>query len=200
MTAEAGGFALSGEPVSSGATHAAANGNYTLTLAEGTWTATFAPESMDVPFGASGRSVALGQLEAGGYGIDGEAIESGYTHTAANGVQQKIELVRLKDEHPEAFEESKAYEQDAVERASPFTWCQGESLEELEQPERIAQIQTDHERRVARMRAKAQPNPLRSDSEPLDIDDLHGRAKVCLACHKWRIRSVSGARARPRES
>ena len=98
--------------------------------------------------------------------------------------QQKIEWVRLKDEHPEAFEEAKAYEKDAVERGSPFTWSQGESLEELEQPERIVQIQADHERRLARMRSKAQPNPLRSNSEPLDIDDLYGKAKVCLACHK----------------
>ena len=98
--------------------------------------------------------------------------------------QQKIEWVRLKDEHPEAFEEAKAYEKDAVERGSPFTWSQGESLEELEQPERIVQIQADHERRLARMRSSAQPNPLRSNSEPLDIDDLYGSAKVCLACHK----------------
>ena len=98
--------------------------------------------------------------------------------------QQKIEWVRLKDEHPEAFEEAKAYEKDAVERGSPFTWSQGESLEELEQPERVVQIQADHERRLARMRSKAQPNPLRSNSEPIDIDDLYGTAKVCLACHK----------------
>lgn len=98
--------------------------------------------------------------------------------------QQKIEWVRLKEQHPEAFEEAKAYEKNAVEHGSPFTWSQGESLEELEQPERIEQIRADHEQRIARMRAKAQPNPLRADSEPLDIDDLYGKAKVCLACHK----------------
>ena len=98
--------------------------------------------------------------------------------------QQKIEWVRLMEQHPEAFEEAKAYEKDAVEHGSPFTWSQGESLEELEQPERIAQIRADHANRLARMRAKAQPNPLRPDNEPLDIDDLYGKAKVCLACHK----------------
>ncbi|MCY4666477.1 MAG: hypothetical protein OXC29_00630, partial [Rhodococcus sp.] len=59
--------------------------NYTLTLADGTWTATFAPESTDVALGASGQSVTLTQLEAGGYGIDGAAIEPGHTYTAANG-------------------------------------------------------------------------------------------------------------------
>ena len=98
--------------------------------------------------------------------------------------QQKIEWVRLREQHPEAFEEAKAYEKDAVEHGSPFTWSQGESLEELEQPERIAQIRADHADRLERMRAKVQPNPLRPDSEPLDIDDLYGQAKGCLACHK----------------
>ena len=98
--------------------------------------------------------------------------------------QQKIEWVRLKEQHPEAYEEAKAYEKDAVEQGSPFTWSQGESLTALEQPERTAQIRQEHQRRVDRMRAKAQPNPLRPDDEPLDIDDLYGQTKACLACHK----------------
>lgn len=98
--------------------------------------------------------------------------------------QQKIEWVRLKEEHPEAFEEAKAYEKNAVEHGSPFTWCQGESLEELEQPERIKQVRQDHRERLERIKAKAIPNPLRPDAEPLDIDDLYGTTKVCLACHK----------------
>lgn len=98
--------------------------------------------------------------------------------------QQKIEWVRLKEHHPEAFEEAKKYEKNAVTRGSPFTWSQGESLEDLEKPERTKQIKQDHEQRVLRMRSKLLPNPLRSDSDSLDIDDLYGRAKVCLACHK----------------
>lgn len=98
--------------------------------------------------------------------------------------QQKIEWVRLMEEHPEAFENAKAYEKNAVEHGSPFTWSQGESLEELSRPERIEQIRQDHAQRLARLRSKVQPNPLRLDNEPLDIDDLYGQAKVCLACHK----------------
>ncbi|MCY4384872.1 MAG: phosphoadenosine phosphosulfate reductase family protein [Nitrospinae bacterium] len=98
--------------------------------------------------------------------------------------QQKIEWVRLKEQHPEAFEEAKAYEKNAVEHGSPFTWSQGESLEELEHPERIEQIRQDHEQRLTRMRSKIQVNPLRPDSDPLDIDDLYGKSKVCLSCHK----------------
>ena len=94
--------------------------------------------------------------------------------------QQKIEWVRLKEQHPDAFEEAKRYEKTAVEHGSPFTWSQGESLEELERPERVDQIMQDHAQRLARRRSKVQPNPLRPDSEPLDIDDLYGKAKVCL--------------------
>jgi hypothetical protein len=92
--------------------------------------------------------------------------------------------VRLLEQHPDAFEEAKAYEKNAVDHGSPFTWSQGESLEELARPERIEQIRQDHAQRLARLRTRAQPNPLRSDREPIDIDDLYGQAKVCLDCHK----------------
>lgn len=98
--------------------------------------------------------------------------------------QQKIEWVRLKERHPEAYEEAKAYEKDAVDHGSPFTWSQGKSLEDLEQPERVAQIKQDYEKRLERMRAKTQKNPLRDDAGNIDIDELFGQAKACLACHK----------------
>jgi hypothetical protein len=98
--------------------------------------------------------------------------------------QQKIEWVRLMEHHPSAFEEAKTYEKTAISHGSPFTWSQGESLDELSAPERILQIKKDHDVRAARVRAKAQANPLRSSSEAEDIDELYGQAKVCLACHK----------------
>ena len=77
--------------------------------------------------------------------------------------QQKIEWVRLLERHPQAFEDAIQYEKTAVENGSPFTWSQGESLIELSRPERIAEIRGEHERRLARLKAKSQPNPLRSD-------------------------------------
>ena len=98
--------------------------------------------------------------------------------------QQKIEWVRLMERHPEYFEEAKRYEKTAIEHGSPFTWSKGESLEELSQPMRVTQIRDDHARRLKRMHTKAQTNPLRPSAEPIDIDDLYGQAKVCLACHK----------------
>ena len=98
--------------------------------------------------------------------------------------QQKIEWVRLMERHPDFFEEAKAYEKNAVDHGSPFTWSQGESLDELSKPGRVAQIKENHQLRLERVRSSYQPNPLRPDSEPIDIDDLYGKAKVCLACHK----------------
>ena len=98
--------------------------------------------------------------------------------------QQKIEWVRLLERHPDAFEEARAYEKTAVEHGSPFTWSQGESLDDLRQPERIEQIERDHERRIARLRARIRPNPLRPDRGPIDMDELYGPTKMCLACHK----------------
>ncbi len=98
--------------------------------------------------------------------------------------QQKIEWVRLQENHPEAFEDAKRYEKTAVDNGSPFTWSQGESLEELSQPERVQAIRAEHEKRVLRMKGKIQANPLRAEAEPMDIDELYGQAKVCVTCHK----------------
>ena len=98
--------------------------------------------------------------------------------------QQKIEWVRLMERHPEYFEEAKRYEKNAIDHGSPFTWSQGESLNDLAKPDRVAQIEADHVRRLERLRTKRQINPLRPDAEPIDVDDLYGKAKVCLACHK----------------
>lgn len=139
-----------------------------------------------LPFKEAGidKAGVLEILEAAGIGLP-----TYYSWRTRSGCtfcffQQKIEWVRLREQHPEAFEEAKRYEKNAIDDGSPFTWSQGESLEELERPERIEQIRQDHEDRLVRMQSRIQSNPLRPDSEPLDIDDLYGKAKVCLACHK----------------
>lgn len=101
--------------------------------------------------------------------------------------QQKIEWVHLRERHPEAFEEAKRYEKTAIEHGSPFTWSQGESLVELERPERIAEIKLDFEKRKKHAKINI-INPLREQiTEPLDIDDLYFEdegAGACLICHK----------------
>lgn len=102
--------------------------------------------------------------------------------------QQKIEWVRLKERHPEAFEEAKQYEKNALEHGSPFTWTQGEPLGELEKPARVIQIVTDFERRKQRELASRPVNPLRPVCTDIDdIDDLYGEDEgggACVVCHK----------------
>lgn len=101
--------------------------------------------------------------------------------------QQKIEWVRLKERHPEAFEEAKAYEKNAIEHGSPFTWSKGEALNELEKPARVIQIVEDYERRRQRHIANRPVNPLRPASGCEDIDELFGEDEgggACVVCHK----------------
>ncbi len=98
--------------------------------------------------------------------------------------QRKIEWVNLIEKHPDAFQEAKDYEKKALENQSPFTWSEGESLEELSKPERIEQIKSDYLERLERAKKKRVINPLRPDDEPVDIDELYGKSKVCVACHK----------------
>ena len=98
--------------------------------------------------------------------------------------QRKIEWVHLLERHPEAFEEAKRYEKTATASGSPFTWSERESLEQISKPERVAQIKADYERRLVRMKSKLIKNPLHLDNQPVDVDDLYGKSKVCLACHK----------------
>lgn len=102
--------------------------------------------------------------------------------------QQKIEWVRLKERHPEAFEEAKRYEKLAIDNDSPFTWSQGESLPDLEKPERVKQIKEDYEKRKVRHLASIKPNPLRpvimihEDIDDIFLEDEGGGA--CIVCHK----------------
>jgi 3'-phosphoadenosine 5'-phosphosulfate sulfotransferase (PAPS reductase)/FAD synthetase len=95
--------------------------------------------------------------------------------------QQKIEWVRLKEQHPEAFEEAKTYEKTAIEHGSPFTWSQGE------QPERVAEIRRDYERRLQRARRQVVANPLRPIVVDIEVDDAYGVDEgngSCNVCHK----------------
>lgn len=101
--------------------------------------------------------------------------------------QQKIEWVKLRERHPESFEEAKSYEKSALEHGSPFTWSKGEPLSELEKPERIQQIVWDYEKRKQRNLKKRPVNPLRPVESIEDIDELFGEDEgggACVVCHK----------------
>jgi len=101
--------------------------------------------------------------------------------------QQKIEWVRLREQHPEAFEEAKRYEKNALEHGSPFTWTKGESLSDLEKPVRVAQIKKDYDLRIQREKKRKTVNPLRPNDIRIDIDDLFYEDEGgggCNICHK----------------
>jgi hypothetical protein len=102
--------------------------------------------------------------------------------------QQKIEWVRLRDRHPDRFQEAKDYEKSAVDSGSPFTWVEGEPLTELEKPERIIKITTDFELRKQRELERRKLNPLRPlEDSIVDIDDLYLEDEgggACIVCHK----------------
>lgn len=66
--------------------------------------------------------------------------------------QQKIEWVRLKETYPDLFEKAKAYEYANKKNGNAFFWNGEESLEELEQPERIQEIKRNWEKNRERDR------------------------------------------------
>jgi hypothetical protein len=89
--------------------------------------------------------------------------------------QQKIEWVRLREKHPGAYKAAKDLEKDALEHGSPFTWSKGESLSDMEQPGRIAEIEAEYKIRRERMLKAIPINPLRPVKAcPDDIDDIYG--------------------------
>jgi hypothetical protein len=102
--------------------------------------------------------------------------------------QQKIEWVRLLREHPDAFQAAKKYEKTALEHGSPFSWSQGETLDELSRPERLKAIEEDHAQARKRAQRKQTPNALVDQtSMPDDLDDIYGEDEgggACLVCYK----------------
>ncbi|WP_213737204.1 phosphoadenosine phosphosulfate reductase family protein [Bradyrhizobium sp. dw_411] len=95
--------------------------------------------------------------------------------------QQKIEWVRLKETHPDLFEQAKSYEKESADRGVKFTWCQSESLTELERPERIAAIKANREAVEERKRKNRKNRPLAETLGGLATEDEPER-DGCLIC------------------
>lgn len=91
--------------------------------------------------------------------------------------QQRGEWVRLKERHPDLYEQAKAYEK--VDEG--YTWSQNESLSDLEQPARIAEILAREEARKERLEKKRKPANLSQafGFEEAEVDEESG----CLICH-----------------
>lgn len=100
--------------------------------------------------------------------------------------QQKIEWVRLAENHPDRFAEAVDYEKTALKDGSPFTWSQGESLTELIEPDRVAIIKADYKKRRDRLRRSRRVNPLAANTAET-VDDVYGideGSSSCVVCHK----------------
>lgn len=91
--------------------------------------------------------------------------------------QQRAEWVRLKERHPELFERAKSYEKEE----DGYTWSQGESLSELEHPNRTAEVLRREEQRKQRL---AKRRKARSLSEAFGFQELEDEEDDgCLICH-----------------
>lgn len=98
--------------------------------------------------------------------------------------QQRAEWVGLLENHPDLYEKAVAFETDKENEATGerYTWSQRESLRELMEPERVAQIKEDHERRRALESQKRKSSQTLTEvfSEAFaDDEDEVG----CLICH-----------------
>lgn len=96
--------------------------------------------------------------------------------------QQKIEWVRLKERHPDLFEQAKAYEAESVKSGDFFSWNAGESLTELERPERMAEIKREWEESRTRRNAATPKRRLIQILGQDAEEDEPGEREGCLIC------------------
>lgn len=93
--------------------------------------------------------------------------------------QRKKEWAGLKERHPELFEIAKSYEKIDESTGVRYTWNQSESLEELAQPERLAEIERKHE--AAMRQAKPAPSQRLYQIFGATLDD-EDDTEPCLIC------------------
>lgn len=96
--------------------------------------------------------------------------------------QQKIEWVRLYETHRELFERAREYEEKAVQIGAQFYWCQNETLEQLSQPARRAQIIENWKAAQDKLRAKRKNVPLIETLGGADPTDDPTLRDGCLIC------------------
>jgi len=92
--------------------------------------------------------------------------------------QRAHEWVGLKERHANEFAEAKGYEK--AQAGAQFYWRQRESLGELEQPERIAEIKREHAIRLAAERKRRPDRPLvELIGAALDAEDDEVGCNIC---------------------
>jgi len=95
--------------------------------------------------------------------------------------QQKREWAGLLENHPDLFEKAKSYEKYDPSTGERYTWNQGESLDELAHPNRIAQIKEEYVKRKSREANAFKGNQKLKDLWSSDLDNDEDLA--CTICH-----------------
>jgi hypothetical protein len=90
--------------------------------------------------------------------------------------QRRSEWVGLLERHPDLFEQAKKYEK----TEEGYTWVQGESLEDLERPERVAQIKREEQKRREDAAKRRRPRTL-METYTGEFED-EDEAQACLVC------------------
>jgi 3'-phosphoadenosine 5'-phosphosulfate sulfotransferase (PAPS reductase)/FAD synthetase len=93
--------------------------------------------------------------------------------------QQKVEWVRLADEHPDLFALAVGYEESHAD-GRRFTWTQNETLRDL--IARRNEIIADHELRKARIAARPRANASLAEVLTAHFDD-DSEDQGCVVCH-----------------
>jgi hypothetical protein len=91
--------------------------------------------------------------------------------------QRRAEWVGLKENHPELFQLAKAYEKPD----QGYTWIQGHSLADFEDPEVAAEVRRKEAERKARAAARRKPRTLAEAWGNADVDP--DEEIGCLICH-----------------
>ena len=95
--------------------------------------------------------------------------------------QRKAEWVGLRERHPDLYEAAKAYEKEGPQGEPGFSWSQDETLSDLEDPDRVAEILAQHKASLAKESASSANRRLIEIFEDAmdDEDDSFG----CMMCH-----------------
>ena len=96
--------------------------------------------------------------------------------------QRRSEWVGLMENHPHLFEKAKGYEKHDPATGESYTWSGTESLEELAEPVRVAEIKRRTEERAERLRARrAQLTLLEQFFD--EVRDAEDDGAGCSICH-----------------
>ena len=86
----------------------------------------------------------------------------------------------LKERHPELYESAKAYEKPGPPGEPGYSWMQGETLVQLEEPTRVADIKEKHEIAMAKEAASMANRRLIDVFE--DVVEEEEDEEACLIC------------------